>query len=113
MAHAFNVELLLPETPAEAQARAATALADPARAIGLRLTGRANGELSFWPRVQFPFVVMLWHNLNRERMTVRFEPADAGGTTVTVCGAVARGKHALASDPDLWVEALGGSARSV
>jgi hypothetical protein len=108
MANAFNVELSMREAPAEAQARAATALAEPAKAVGLRLTKRGAGELSYRPRVQFPFVLMLWSTLNGERMTVRFEPAESGGSRVTISGAVARGQHALAADPEHWSEALGG-----
>ena len=79
MAAAFNVDLSMREPPAEAQARAVTALKDPAHAVGLRLTKRGPGELSYRPRVQFPFVIMLWHNLNRERMTVTFAPAPWPG----------------------------------
>jgi hypothetical protein len=109
MAAAFNVELSMREAPAEAQARAATALTDPARVIGLRLTKRGAGELSYKPRVQFPFLIMLWHNINGERMTVRFKPASTGGTRVTLSGAVARGNHAVASDAEHWSEALGAS----
>ena len=52
---------------------------------------------------------MLWHNLNREQMTVRFDPGPAGGTRVNISGAVARGNHALAADPEHWSEALGAS----
>jgi hypothetical protein len=109
MATAFNVELSMREAPAEAQARAATALTEPARAVGLRLTKRGPGELGYRPRVQFPFMLMLWHNLNGERMSVKFEPAEASGTRVTLDGAVARANHALAADPEHWSEALGGS----
>lgn len=110
MATAFNVQLSMREAPAEAQARAATALNDPARAVGLRLTKRGPGELGYRPRVQFPFVIMLWHNLNREHMTVRFTPAPDGGTSVTINGAVARNNHTLAADPEHWTDALGGTA---
>jgi hypothetical protein len=109
MATAFNVELSMREAPAEAQARAATALSEAALAVGLRLTKRGSGELSYRPRVQFPFVLMLWHNLNGERMTVKFELGDANGTRITISGAVARGNHALAADPEHWSEALGAS----
>ena len=35
-------------------ARAAIALAEPARAIGLRLAKRTAGALQYTPRVQFP-----------------------------------------------------------
>jgi hypothetical protein len=59
--------------------------------------------------VQFPFLIMLWHNLNREQMTVRFDPGATGGTRVTISGAVASAKHALAADPEHWAEALGAS----
>jgi hypothetical protein len=107
MASAFNVELSMPEAPAEAQARAANALEEPALAVGLRLTKRGAGELQYKPRVQFPFVIMLWHNLNGEKMTVRFEPGESGGTRVTLNGAVARAKHPLAVDPEHWTESLG------
>jgi hypothetical protein len=113
MANAFNVELSMREAPAEAQARAATALTDPARVIGLRLTKRGGGELGYKPRVQFPFLIMLWHNINGERMTVKFEPGATGGTRVTISGAVARGNHAVASDAEHWSEALGASPPAV
>jgi hypothetical protein len=107
MASPFSVELSMPEPPAEAQARAATALSEPARLVGLRLTKRAAGELQYKPRVQFPFAIMLWHNLNGEKMTVNFEPGESGGTRVSISGAVARGKHPLAADPEHWSESLG------
>jgi hypothetical protein len=109
MASKFNVELTMREAPAEAQARAATALTDPARVVGLRLTKRRAGELDYRPRVQFPFLIMLWHNLNREQMTVKFDPIASGATRVKISGAVARGKHALAADPGHWTEALSAS----
>jgi len=95
------------EAPAEAQARAASALDEPARLVGLRLTKRGAGELQYRPRVQFPFLLMLWHNLNREQMTVKFDPGTSGGTRVMISGAVARSNHALAADPEHWSEALG------
>lgn len=110
MASPFNVELSLGEPPDDAQARAADALTEPARAIGLRLTNRGSAELQYRPRVQFPFLIMLWHNLNGEKMSVRFAPSEGGGTRVTISGAVARDKHPLAVDPEHWSEALGGSA---
>jgi hypothetical protein len=109
MAKNFNVEVSMREAPAEAQARAADALTDAARAVGLRLAKRGAGELGYRPRVQFPFMIMLWHNLNRERMTVTFSEAANGGTLASISGAVAGGNHALASDPEHWSEALGGS----
>ena len=109
MASPFTVELSMPEPPAEAQARAADTLTDPARAVGLRLTRRAAGELQYKPRVQFPFLIMLWHNLSGEKMTVKFAPGESGGTRVSISGAVARDRHPLASDPEHWTEALGGS----
>ena len=108
MASPFTVELSMPEPPAEAQARAASDLTEPARIVGLRLTKRAPGELQYKPRVQWPFLVMLWRNLTGEKMTVKFEPGESGGTRVTISGAVARGKHPLAADAEHWSEALGG-----
>ena len=107
MASQFTVELSMRGSPAEVQARAVDALTEPARSVGLRLTKRGAGELHYRPRVQFPFLVMLWHNLNGERMTVKFEPGADGGTRVTLNGAVARGKHPLAIDPEHWTESLG------
>ena len=109
MASQFTVELSLPEPPAEAQAHLAEALAEPARMVGLRLTKRTAGELQYRPRVQFPFLLMLWHNLNGEKMVIKFDPGDGDGTRVSISGAVARDKHLLASDPDHWTEALGGA----
>lgn len=109
MASAFNIELSMREPPAEAQARAADALTAPASAVGLRLIERGRGELKYRPLVQWPFLVVLWRNLNGEKMTVKFEPADAGGTRVTINGTVARGKHPLAADPGHWTDALDGS----
>lgn len=110
MPASFDARLSMRETPPEAQSRAVTALTDPARAVGLRLTKRSPGELAYRPRVQFPFLLMLWHHLSGERMTVAFAPGDDGGTEVTISGAVARNRLALASDPDHWAEALGASA---
>lgn len=73
--------------------------------------GRPNAApaSSATDRVQFPFLVMLWNNLNREQMTVKFDPDPNGGTRVTITGDVARGNHAVAADPEHWSEALGGS----
>ncbi len=109
MASPFNIELTIRETPSDSQARAATALKQPAAAIGLRLKNQGAGELAYRPRVGFPFLVSLWHHLNHEQMTVKFEPGATGGTRVTISGAVARGHHALAANPEHWSEALGGS----
>jgi hypothetical protein len=106
MADDFQVEVPMREAPPEAQARAATALNEPARAVGLRLTGRGAAQLDYRPRVQFPFLLMLWHYVNGERMTVRFEPGEPSGTRAHISGKVARGRHALAADPDHWSEAL-------
>ena len=109
MPNAFNVELSMREAPAEAQARAATALVEPARAVGLRLTKRGAGELGYTPRAQFPFLVMLYHKLSGEQMTIKFEPGAEGGTRVIISGKVAGGNHMLAEDPEHWSEALGAS----
>lgn len=107
MASPFNVEFSVTDPPADVQARAVDALEQPARAVGLRLTKRESGQFEYRPRVQFPFLLMLWHNLNGEKMTVRFEPGDAGGSRVTISGAVARANHPVASDAEHWSEALG------
>jgi len=40
----------------------------------------------------------------------KFEPADGGGTRVTIDGAVARAKRPLAADHGHWTGALDGSA---
>ncbi len=109
MAVPFDVQLSMPEAPSEAQARAANALTDPARRVGLRLVKRGADELTYRPRVQFPFLLMLWHNLNGERMTVKFERGEQGGTRVNISGAVARARQPLAADPEHWSEALGAS----
>ena len=106
----FNLELSMREAPAEAQARAATALVEPARAVGLRLTKRGAGELGYTPRVQFPFLIMLYHKLSGEQMRVKFEPGADGGTRVMINGKVAGSNHMLAEDPEHWSEALGASA---
>ena len=106
MPSAFNVELSMREAPAEAQARAASALVEPARAVGLRLTKRGAGELQYSVRVQFPFLVMLYHKLSGERMTVKFDDRPEGGTHVRISGKVAGGSHMLAEDPEHWTEAL-------
>jgi hypothetical protein len=108
MASPFKVEFSISEPPAEAQARAAGALTEPARAVDLRLTKRGAGELHYRPRVRFPFLLVLWRTITGERMTVSFKPDDAGGTRVAISGAVARNKHALASDVEHWTEALSG-----
>ena len=107
MASPFEVALSMRQSPSEAQAHAAVALAEAARTIGLRLTHQHAGELQYKPRVQFPFLLMLWHNLQGEKMTVTFSPASDGGTRVTIRGAVARDRHPLASDPEHWTESLG------
>ncbi len=110
MANQFNVELTMRESPSDAQARAAVALTEPARRVGLRLTKRGTSELDFRPRVKLPLLMTLWHNLNHEHMTIKFEPAETSGTRVKINGAVARGHHALAANPEHWSEALGGSS---
>jgi hypothetical protein len=107
MAKSFSVELSMREAPAEAQARASSALAEPARTVGLRLGGRAPGRLTYRPRVQFPFLLMLWHTLNGERMTVQFEPAPEGGSRVSISGAVTGASEPLAADPEHWSVPLG------
>jgi hypothetical protein len=109
MGKTFRVELSMREAPAEAQARAATALKEPASTVGLRLKNRGAEELSYRPPVGFPFLVNLWRHLNGEQMTVSFEPGAAGGTRVTLSGAVASGKQKAAADPEHWVDALGAS----
>jgi hypothetical protein len=110
MAKSFSVELSMHEAPQEAQARAATALADPAKAVGLRLTANQPGELSYRPRVQFPFLLMLWHILSGERMSVQFEGAPDGGSRVRIAGTVAAGCQPLAADPEHWSAPLGATA---
>jgi hypothetical protein len=107
MATQFNVELSMRQPPPEAEAHAASALTDAARAVGLRLTSRGAGELVYKPRVQFPFLLMLWHTLSGEQMTVGFTPGADGGTRVAIRGAVARSRHPLAANPEHWSEALG------
>ena len=110
MPSAFNLELSMREAPSDAQARAANALVEPARAVGLRLTKRGAGELGYTPRVQFPVLVMLYHKLSGEHMTVKFEPGAEAGTRVMISGRVAVRNHMLAEDPEHWSEALAASA---
>jgi hypothetical protein len=112
MAKDFSVEFSMREAPSEAQARAASALVEPARAVGLRMTERGANELRYKPRVQFPFLIMLWHNLKGEQMTIKFEPGEQGGTHVRISGAVASGNYVAAADPEHWSEALGDSLSS-
>lgn len=107
MATQFNVELSMTQAPSEAEGLAATALTDAARAVGLRLTKRDPAELVYKPRVQFPFLLMLWHTMNGEQMTVGFSAGAEGGTRVSIHGAVARSRHPLAANPEHWSEALG------
>jgi hypothetical protein len=109
MAIPFDVQLSMPDAPADAQARAADALVDPARRVGLRLTKRGTGELAYSPRVQWPFLLMLWHTLSGVRMTVKFEPGQGDGTRVKITGAVPKSSQPLAADPEHWSEALGAS----
>jgi hypothetical protein len=109
MAQPFNVEVSMGEAPAEARSRAAQALKDPARAVGLRLKKPDASELTFGPPNGFPFLVNLWHHLNGEKMTVTFDPGESGGTRVRISGAVARGNHPLAANPEHWSEPLGAS----
>ncbi len=110
MASIFKVEFSIPDAPEEAQARAAEAFADPALAVGLRLAMREAGELRYGPRVQWPFLIVLWRKLAGEKMVVTFRPRDTGDTCVTISGAVARGKYPLAADPEHWIDALGGAS---
>ncbi|HMD56455.1 MAG TPA: hypothetical protein VKG82_03180 [Solirubrobacteraceae bacterium] len=112
MAKPFSVTLSMREAPPEAQDRAAAALKKPARSVGLRLKKRGEGQLDYRPPVGFPFLVNLWRHLDRERMTVSFDPPEAGepgGTHVTISGGVSRGKQPLAANPEHWSEALGAS----
>jgi hypothetical protein len=107
MAKTFSVELSMREAPTQAQARASGALAEPARTVGLRLAASKPGTLSYRPRVQFPFLLMLWHTINGERMTVQFEPAPDGGSRVSISGAVTGAREPLAADPEHWSGPLG------
>jgi hypothetical protein len=109
VASQFSVEVMTRESPSGAQVRAATALTEPAGALGLSLKNRGGDQLEYRPHLRWPLLAALWHNLNRERMTVKFAPAEASGTRVTITGAVTRGQHALATDPEHWSEVLGGS----
>ena len=110
MAKTFSLELSMREAPDEAQALAATALKQPAAAVGLRLKNRGTRELAYRPSVGFPFLVNLWRHLDRQQMTVKFEPGASGGSRVTISGAVAGGKRALAANREHWSEALGASS---
>ena len=112
MASQFHVQLMMREAPGEAQARAATALTEPAKSVGLRLTGRGAGTLDYKPRVQFPFLLMLYHSLSGEKMSVNFTPGEGGGTNVSIDGRVAGGTVALASDPEHWSGPLGATVVS-
>ena len=103
----FSVELSMREAPAEAQERAATALIEPARAVGFKLSKRGDGELDYKPRPMYPLNLTLWQR--GEKMTVKFEPAVEGGTRVTISGATVKSKQAKASDPQHWSQALAGS----
>jgi hypothetical protein len=106
MGSKFEVEMTVREEPQEAQSRAAGALEDAAGAVGLRLAGRAPGQLRYRPPIQWPLLVALYHRLNGEQMAVSFRPADGGGTAITLQGSVARGRHALAADPEHWAGPL-------
>ena len=64
------------EPPAEVQERAATALIEPARAVGLKLAKRGDRELDYKPRVAYPMNFTLLHI--GEQMAVKFDP-DAEG----------------------------------
>ncbi|HEY2653539.1 MAG TPA: hypothetical protein VGI50_16570 [Solirubrobacteraceae bacterium] len=110
MASPFEVELSVHQSPDEAQSQAAVALGDAALRVGLRLTGQRPGELQYTPKLQFPFVRMLYHKLQGEKMTVTFSRGSDGGTRVTIRGGVARNVLPLASDPEHWSEALGATA---
>jgi hypothetical protein len=112
MAREFKIELSMSEAPAEAQARITDALAEPAAAVGLRLSSRRPGELKYRPLVRWPFLLVLWRNLSGEKMTVKFEPADDGGTWVKITGAVARARQPLAADPEHWGDAVGTAAHA-
>jgi len=92
------------EAPAEAQERAVTALVEPARAVGFKLSKRGDHELDYKPRPKYPLNLTLWQR--GEKMTVKFEPAVDGGTRVMISGAVVRSKQAKASDPQHWSQAL-------
>lgn len=112
MSKAFTVTLSLCESPTQAEDRAAAALKEPARSVGLRLKKRQQGELGYRPPVGFPFLVNLWRHLDREHMTVKFARDDAGEqgrTLVTISGAVSRGKQPLAANAEHWSQALGAS----
>lgn len=110
MASPFEVELSMRQPPSEAQSEAVIKLTDPAVRLGLRLTNQAANELQYKPRVQWPFLLMLWRNIQGEKMTVTFSPGSDGGSQVAIRGAVASARHPLASDPEFWTEALGGTS---
>lgn len=112
MAKPFSVTLSMRGAPPEAQDRAAAALKKPARSVGLRLKKRSEGQLDYGPPMGFPFLVNLWRHLDRQHMTVRFGPDEAGepgGTHVAISGAVSSGMQPLAANPEHWSEALGAS----
>lgn len=108
MACTFSVELSMREPPAEAQERAATALIEPARAVGLRLFKRGDRELDYKPCIIYPLNLTLWHL--GEQMTVRFDLVAEGCSRVTISGAVAKSTQATAADPEHWSEALEGAS---
>jgi hypothetical protein len=76
---------------------------DPAEVVvevcGLRMSYDGFEAARGSPRTPIVPQLMLWRNLSGEKMTVKFEPSDGGGTGVTINGSVARAKRQLATDP--------------
>jgi hypothetical protein len=111
MAKAFTVEFSVAQAPEDAQSRAPTALKSAAAKVGLRLKNSGTRELVYAPSYGFPFLVNLWRHLDRQQMTVRFEPAEHGASKITISGTVAGSKQTLAADSEFWAKAFaGGSA---
>jgi hypothetical protein len=106
---AFNIELAMSDSPAEAQARAAVAFTEAASAVGLDLPNVAPVSSTTDPS-SGGFSHRALAQPQRKKMTFKFEPADGGGTHVRIDGAVARAEQPLVTDPGHWTDALDGSA---
>jgi hypothetical protein len=109
MGSKFEVEMTVRESPQEAQSRAAGVLKQAAGAVGLRLAARVPGQLRYRPPIQWPLLLALYHRFSGEQMVVSFRPADGGGTAIVLQGSVARGRLALAADPEHWAAPLAGT----
>lgn len=105
MARSFSLDLSVPGSPTDAQARLRGLLIERMRrSAQMRLTTEEPSSLTFRPRWRFPLVLALYHQFSGEAVQVKFSAAE-GGTQVAVSGKVS-GAAEVVADREFWTEAL-------